>query len=156
MPTENTAKKPRAKRKRPRAHSKTRPNSSSAAAPAPVAGSAVKTAPRRRRPRRLRKPVRIGDALRREGVDERTIAETYAGEIVELKEKKRKDGGIKKLLFDMLKECSRHLESSRPTERSGAGDTPVTVQLVHVVPRPERPPADEGNGEVAAGEVTSS
>jgi len=80
----------------------------------------------------------MGDALRREGLDEHMVAQTYAGAVGTLKDKKDENGGIEKLLFDILKECTRHLESSRPTERSGAGDTPVTVQLVHVVPRPER------------------
>jgi hypothetical protein len=131
---------------------KTRAHSSAAAPAAPVAGRAVKTLVR---PRRRRKRVRIGDALRREGLDEHTVAETYAREVEKLKNKRKSDGGTGKLLFDIMKECSRHLESSRPTERSGAGDTPVTVQLVHVVPRPERPPAEEGNAEVAGGEVTS-
>ena len=87
--------------------------------------------------------MRIGDALRREGLDEHAVAETYAREVENLKNKANSDGGMEKLLFDILKECTRHLESSRPTERSGAGDTPVTVQLVHVVPRPERPATQE-------------
>lgn len=151
MPTEHTAKKPRAKRKRPRSPSKTRAHSSSGGAAAPVAGRAVKTSPRRRRPR---KRVRIGEALRSEGLDEHAVAETYAQEVEKLKSKRKSDGGTEKLLFDIMKECSRHLESSRPTERSGAGDTPVTVQLVHVVPRPERPATEEGNVEMAGGEVT--
>ena len=99
--------------------------------------------------------MRIGDALRREGLDEHAVAETYAQQVERLKNKGKSDGGTGKLLFDIMKECARHLESSRPTERSGAGDTPVTVQLVHVVPRPERPSAEQGNGEVAGGEVTS-
>ena len=99
--------------------------------------------------------MRIGDALRREGLDEHAVAETYAQEVEKLKNKRKSDGGTEKLLFDIMKECSRHLESSRPTERSGAGDTPVTVQLVHVVPRPERPFAEKGNAEVAGEGVTS-
>ena len=155
MSTENTTKKPRAKRKRLRAPAKTRaPAEESAPAAAPVTKDAARAATSEGktslRPRRRRKRVRIGDALRREGLDERTVAETYAREVEKLKNKKGEDG-IEKLLFDILKECTRHLESSRPTERSGASDTPVTVQLVHVVPRPERPPAGEGTGEVASG-----
>jgi len=140
MPTEHTAKKPRAKRKLPRAPAKARARSSSGAPAGPVSGKAVKTLPR---PRRRWKRVRIGDALRREGLDEHAVAETYAEEVEKLKSKRKSDGGTGKLLFDIMKECSRHLESSRPTERSGAGDTPVTVQLVHVVPRPERPATEE-------------
>ena len=99
--------------------------------------------------------MRIGDALRSEGLDEHAVAETYAREVENLKSKTNSDGGMEKLLFDILKECTRHLESSRPTERFGAGDTPVTVQLVHVVPRPERPSVEQGHGEVTGGEVTS-
>ena len=94
--------------------------------------------------------MRIGDALRCEGLDEHAVAETYAEEVAKLKNKRKSDGGTEKLLFDIMKECSRHLESSRPTERSGAGDTPVTVQLVHVVPRPERPATEEVKKEVAS------
>jgi hypothetical protein len=144
MPTEHTAKKPRAKRKGPRAPAKTQAHSSSA----PVAGDAVKASPRRRR---RRKRVRIGDALRREGLDEHAVAKTYAQRVEKLKNKSNSDLGTEKLLVDIMKECSRHLESSRPTERSGAGDTPVTVQLVHAVPRPERPATKEGKAEVASG-----
>lgn len=44
--------------------------------------------------------------------------------------------GAKKLLVDVLKECSRQLDNSAGHR---AGDAPVIVQLVHTVSRPPRP-----------------
>jgi hypothetical protein len=41
-------------------------------------------------------------------------------------------------MLDGLKEWGRQFERSRPTER--AVDSPVFVQMIHNVPRPERPP----------------
>ena len=102
-------------------------------------------ATKRLRRRRSRKRVPMSDALRKEGLDERMVAETYAGVVATLKEKTDKEGGVEKLLVDILKECTRYLEPTRPTDRSGTGDTPVTVQLIHAVPRPERPPSPSGS-----------
>jgi len=110
----------------------------------------AKTATKRRRRRRGGKRVAMGEALRREGLDERMVAETYAGVVATLKSKTDEDG-VQKLLVDILKECTRHLDPSRPTDRSGTGDTPVTVQLIHAVPRPERPPALPSRGPAQSG-----
>jgi hypothetical protein len=93
---------------------------------------------RRRRPR-PQKQVRLGDALRQRGLDEHTVADSYVGVIEKLKEKTDKSGGVEKLLVDVLKECSRHLDAPRPDGRAGAGDVPVHVYLIHNVARPERP-----------------
>jgi hypothetical protein len=81
--------------------------------------------------------VRLGEAMRKYGLDEHTIAETYAGVVQTLRSKNEGDG-IEKLLVDVLKECTRVLEPpAKSTDRSG-GDTLVQVQLIHNVPRPER------------------
>jgi hypothetical protein len=92
--------------------------------------------PRRRRHRRKR--VRLGDALRQRGLDEHEVADNFVGVIEKLKEKTDKSGGVEKLLVDVLKECSRHLEPARPADRLGTGDVPVHVHMVHNVTRPER------------------
>jgi hypothetical protein len=91
---------------------------------------------------RNRKPVRIGDALRQRGFDEHTIADHYVDVAHRLKGKSDKSGGVEKLLVDVLKECSKHLEPPRPMERtderSGARGAAVHVHLVHSVTRPAR------------------
>jgi hypothetical protein len=86
--------------------------------------------------------VRLGDALRECGLDEHSVADSYVGVIEKLKDKTDKSGGVEKLLVDVLKECSRHLEPVRPTGGPGPGDVPVHVHLVHNVSRPERPPIE--------------
>lgn len=92
-----------------------------------------------RRRRNRRKRVRLGEALRQRGLDEHTLADNYVGVLEKLKDKTDKSGGVEKLLVDVLKECSRHLEPARPADRLGMGDVPVRVHLVHNVARPERP-----------------
>ena len=89
---------------------------------------------------RARKRVRLGDALRQRGLDEHTVADNYVGVIEKLRDKTDKSGSVEKLLVDVLKECSRHLEPARPA--GGPGDMPVHVHLVHNVSRPERMPAE--------------
>jgi hypothetical protein len=81
---------------------------------------------------RLKKRVPIGEALRREGLDERTIAGTYAQVVDNLKGTK-KAGSNEKLLVEILKECTRQIEAAQPV-----GDGAVQVQLVHRVERPAR------------------
>jgi hypothetical protein len=76
--------------------------------------------------------VHIGEALRREGLDERTIAGTYAQVVDNLKGTK-KAGSNEKLLVEILKECTRQIEAAQPV-----GDGGIQVQLVHNVERPAR------------------
>ncbi len=76
--------------------------------------------------------MHIGEALRREGLDERTIAGTYAQVVDDLKGTK-KAGSNQKLLVEILKECTRQIEAAQPV-----GDGAVQVQLVHSVERPAR------------------
>ncbi|HEX4074609.1 MAG TPA: hypothetical protein VHX49_04340 [Candidatus Acidoferrales bacterium] len=80
----------------------------------------------------MKKRVPIGEALRREGLDERTIAGTYAQVVDNLKGTK-KAGTNEKLLVEILKECTRQIEAAQPV-----GDGAVQVQLVHKVERPAR------------------
>jgi hypothetical protein len=86
-----------------------------------------------------RKRVRIGDALRRKGLDEWTIADGYVDVVGKLTRKSERNDSVAKLLVDVLKECSRHLEPPRSAD--AAPDTPVIVRLVHTVSRPKREPA---------------
>jgi hypothetical protein len=69
-----------------------------------IAARLVSTAPPPR--------IRIGDAIRRSGLDEYRVARTFAGVVDKLSDgKNAKDaGGVQKLLVDVLKECSRHLD----------------------------------------------
>jgi hypothetical protein len=78
--------------------------------------------------------VRMGQALRGEGIDERMVAETYAGVVGLLKEKIQENESVEKLLVDVLKECSKHLEQ----DSEMTGKTSVRVSLVHNVARPLR------------------
>ena len=77
----------------------------------------------------------MGEALRKEGLDEHTIAGTYAQVVDNLKGSK-KAGSNEKLLVEILKECTRQIEATQPV-----GDGAVQVRLVHNVERPARKPA---------------
>lgn len=91
------------------------------------------------RPRRRRR-VALGEAMRKHGLDEHAIAQTYAG-VVKTLSKKKTGEGTEKLLVDVLKECSRVLEPPLSKERAGergSSNAPVAVHLSHNVPRPVR------------------
>lgn len=86
--------------------------------------------------RRRRKPLKLGEALRKVGLDEQTVAETYVGVVEVLREQTTREPG-RKLLVDVLKECSRVLEPPR----GGGGnlnELPTIVELHHEMSRPER------------------
>jgi hypothetical protein len=87
----------------------------------------------KKRRRRLRKRVPMGEALRKQGLDEHTIAGTYAEVVGNLKSAK-KAGSNEKLLVEILKECTRQIEATQPVGDGAA----VQVQLVHNVERPAR------------------
>jgi hypothetical protein len=79
----------------------------------------------------------MGEALRREGLDEHVVAGKWVHVVEKLTRPKAGAGGVEKILVDVLKECSRQLEAE--TEHSlDAGGSPVIVQLVHKVERPAR------------------
>lgn len=84
-----------------------------------------------------RKRVRLAEALRLEGLDERKLAKNYVVVIEKLGEGNGDAKSGDKLLVDVLKECSRILEPPRTTG-AGAGDMPAVVNLYHNVPRPVR------------------
>lgn len=77
----------------------------------------------------------MGEALRKKGLDEHAIADTYAQVVDNLKGTK-KAGSNEKLLVEILKECTRQIEATQPV-----GDGAARVQLVHKVERPARKPA---------------
>jgi hypothetical protein len=100
------------------------------------------TAKAQRIRRRLRKRVSLAEALRREGLDERTVAESYVLVVENLRNGEGKGTPAQKALAQVLKECSRILEQHRGT-KSGSGNMPAVVNLHHNVPRPVR---DKGQG----------
>jgi hypothetical protein len=87
--------------------------------------------------------MRLADALRKQGIDEQTLAATYA-DVVEKLLCESMHGRVEKLLVDVLKECSRLLEkdSAPPNSDSKSGSTMI---VVHNVPRPQRGPAPGGD-----------
>src|SRR5215469_6545281 len=92
----------------------------------PVQAQPQSSAARKKVP--TRKRVRIGDALRRRGLDEWTIAEGYVDVVGKLSRKSDANDSVEKLFVDVLKECSRHLEP--PHSADDAPDAPVIVRLV--------------------------
>jgi hypothetical protein len=95
------------------------------------------------KPRR-RKRMRLGEAFRREGLDERAVAQTWVVVVEKLRRGKGSAGeSVEKLLVDVLKECDRILDPPR-TAGVGSVDVPTVVNLYHNVPRPVRDPRPEG------------
>lgn len=92
-------------------------------------------APEEKKPqrRRLRKRVPIGEALRKQGLDEHTVAESYANVVSRLEKNPANVGSGDKLLIEILKECTRQIEATQPV-----GEGAIQVQLVHNVERPTR------------------
>ena len=79
--------------------------------------------------------------MRRTGLDEYKVARTFAGVVDKLSDGTKDTGGVQKLLVDVLKECSRHLDPPQ-TERA-ASAAPVHITMVHNVPRPFRAQAPQ-------------
>ncbi len=80
--------------------------------------------------------VKMGDAMRGLGLDELKLAETFSS-LLDRVDKPKKE----KMLLEVLRECGKLLEVYPSASRSAGGSDPVPVQLVHSVPRPERPAA---------------
>jgi hypothetical protein len=80
---------------------------------------------------RRKKPIRVGDALRSEGLDERAVARQLA-RVVE----RQTEAGSDKVLAGTLMDCLRYLNDASPGK--SAPSAPVSVKLVHDVPRPQR------------------
>lgn len=83
--------------------------------------------------RRRRKRLRLGEAFRKAGLDEQTVAETYVRVVDRLRRKIAQDT-VQKLLVDVLKECSRVLDPPRGT--NAGAEQPTVVELHHDIPRP--------------------
>jgi hypothetical protein len=98
--------------------------------------------------------IRIGDAMRRSGLDEYKVARTFAGVVDKLSDGTKDTGGVQKLLGDVLKECSRHLDP--PQSERAAPAAPVHITMVHNVPRPVRtqPPPQQLNAAPSAAPAT--
>lgn len=91
--------------------------------------------PEKKRRKRLKKRVPMGEALRKQGLDEHTVAERYANVVSRLEKNPSNVGSGDKLLVEILKECTRQIEAAQPVGEGG-----VQVQLVHSVERPARKP----------------
>jgi hypothetical protein len=89
------------------------------------------------------KRVRLAEALRSSGLDELTVAQNYVVVVEKLRDEPGGTDGTRKMLVDVLKECSRILEP--PKSVGGASDVPAVVNLYHNVPRPVR----EGRGDAS-------
>ena len=55
--------------------------------------------------------------MRRSGLDEYKVARTFAGVVDKLSDGTKDTGGVQKLLVDVLKECSRHLDPPHSVDR---------------------------------------
>ena len=121
---------------RPRSRSSKR-NRSKLASPSAV-NAALKSAFVDARPSPTAPPprIRIGDAMRRSGLDEYKVARTFAGVVDKLSDGTKDTGGVQKLLVDVLKECSRHLDP--PQSERTAPAVPAHITMLHLVPRPVR------------------
>jgi hypothetical protein len=99
--------------------------------------------------RHRQKRLRLAEAMRQEGLDEPAVARATL-ELVDKLLGGGEPNGSEKLLLDSLKEISRTLEpqgSSGPGAGLAASDAPMIVQLVHDVPRPSRPRANQAGYE---------
>ena len=84
--------------------------------------------------------------MRRSGLDEYKVARTFAGVVDKLRDGTKDTGGVQKLLVDVLKECSRHLDP--PQSERAAPAAPAHITMLHLVPRPVRtqtPPQQQLN-----------
>jgi hypothetical protein len=137
--TKSSAPALRAKASKPSSRTKA---ASKAAAKSPVksAKAANTAALPDKTPKRSLTRVKIGEAMRVLGLDESKLAGKFDRLLDRLEEKERPRAS-EKLLLEVLRECGKLLEAY-PVARSAsasAGSAPnVPVQLVTMVPRPER------------------
>jgi hypothetical protein len=93
-------------------------------------------------PKRSLTRVKIGEAMRVLGLDESKLAGKF-DRLLDRLEENHRPRASEKLLLEVLRECGKLLEAY-PVARSStasAGAAPnVPVQLVTMVPRPEREP----------------
>lgn len=87
----------------------------------------------------------IAVVLRKHGIDEHTIAETFAYTLDALKGLVPVKDSDKKLLIEFVKECTKLLKG----DAEATAIAPSQVRLIHKVARPNRGGATEGARDVA-------
>jgi hypothetical protein len=90
------------------------------------------------------KRVRLGDALRKRGIDEHVVAAGYADVMGEL-QSKPKDSNAEKLLVDVLKQCGKILEQGDAPVKPESDTHSVPVVVLHNMLRPQRGPGSSGD-----------
>jgi hypothetical protein len=105
----------------------------------PVADAATEPAGKHRRKR-----IRIGEALRQQGIDEHSVAEGYADVMDKLKGKPE-DDKADRLLVDVLKQCSKLLDQENGPTKPQSDATAVPVVVLHNMLRPQRGPGPSGD-----------
>ena len=138
MPKKQNSAAPAPRKKAKRARKKTQAASNPPADQSAPAGAAAGSASAAGAKAAPHPRVRIGDAMRTTGLDEFKVAATFANVVDKLSGKTAGDGGVQKLLVDVLKECSRHLDA--PSSDRDAKDFTGPITLIHCVPRPDRSP----------------
>ncbi len=100
--------------------------------------------------------IKIGDAMRLQGLDEPRLARLFRGLLSRLNKPRSE-----KLLLDAIKETCRLLEAyppSKPAAGVGSLALNVPVNLITLVPRPERalPPGRGGSSAALPDRATTS
>jgi len=90
-------------------------------------------------------PEPIAVVLRKHGIDEHTIAETFAYTLDALKGLVPVKDSDKKLLIEFVKECTKLLKG----DAEAAAIAPQQMRLIHNVARPKRGGATEGTRDAA-------
>lgn len=91
-----------------------------------------------------RRRVRLGEALRKRGIDEHAVAAGYADVMGEL-QSKPKDSNAEKLLVDVLKQCGKILEEEDAPVKPESDDHAVPVVVIRNMMRPQRGPGQGGD-----------
>lgn len=91
-----------------------------------------------------RKRVRLGEALRKRGIDEHALAAGYADAMGELQSKPR-DSNAGKLLVDILKQCGKILVEEDAPMKPESDIRSVPVVVLHNMLRPQRGPGQGGD-----------
>ncbi len=91
-----------------------------------------------------RKRVRLGEALRKRGIDVHAVAGGYADVLGELQSKPR-DSSEGKLLVDVLKQCGKILEEEDAPVNPESDIRSVPVVVLHNMMRPQRGPGQGGD-----------
>jgi hypothetical protein len=91
-----------------------------------------------------RKRVRLGEALRKRGIDEHAVAAGYADAMGELQSKPR-DSNAGKLFVNVLKQCGKILEQEDAPVKPESDIRSVPVVVLHNMLRPQRGPGQGGD-----------